>query len=57
VLEVVVTVRVLVPEPLGTGFVLKVAFTPAGSGPKLKLTLPAKPFDGVRDSAKLVPFP
>jgi hypothetical protein len=51
VLEGVVTVRMLVPEPLGTGFVLKVAFAPAGSPPTLRLTLPAKPFDGVRDSA------
>jgi hypothetical protein len=47
VLEAVVTVSVLVPDPLGIGFVLKAAFTPAGSAPKLKLTLPAKPFDGV----------
>jgi hypothetical protein len=51
VLEGVVTVRVLVPEPLGTGFVLRVAFAPAGSPATLKLTLPAKPFDGVRDRA------
>jgi hypothetical protein len=51
VLEAVVTLRVLLPDPPGTGFMLKVAFTPAGSGPKLKVTLPAKPFDGVRDSA------
>jgi hypothetical protein len=50
VLEVVVTVRVLLPDPPGTGFVLKVAFTPTGSGYKLKVTPPAKPFDGVRDS-------
>jgi hypothetical protein len=57
VLEVVVTVRVLLPDPPGTGFVLKVAFTPTGSGYKLKVTPPAKPFDGVRDSVKLVPFP
>jgi hypothetical protein len=47
VLEVVVMVRVLVPEPPAIGFVLKIAFTPAGSAPKLKLTLLAKPFDGV----------
>jgi hypothetical protein len=51
VLEAVVTVRVLVPEPLGIGFVLKVAFTPEGSVPTLKLTLPAKPFDGVSVTA------
>jgi hypothetical protein len=47
VLEVVVTLRVLLPDPPGTGFVLNVAFTPAGSALKLKLTLPAKPPDGV----------
>jgi hypothetical protein len=47
VLEVVVTLRVLLPEPPVIGFVLKVAFTPAGSPPTLKLTLLAKPFDGV----------
>ena len=47
VLEVGVTVRVLVPEPLGIGFLLKVAVTPVGSGSRLKVTLPAKPFDGV----------
>ena len=46
-LEAVVTLKVLVPEPLGIGFVPKVAFTPAASVPGLTLTLPVKPFDGV----------
>jgi len=47
VLALVVMLRVLVPEPLLTGFGLNVALAPAGSALKLKLTGPLKPPDGV----------
>jgi len=39
--------RVLVPEPLGIELGLNVALAPAGSALKLKLTVLAKPPDGV----------
>ena len=37
----------LVPEPSLIGFVLNVALAPEGSPLTLKVTLPAKPPDGV----------
>lgn len=46
-LELVVMLRVLVPEPPLMGFVLNVALAPEGSPLTLKLTLPVKPPDGV----------
>jgi hypothetical protein len=55
-LEVGVTVRVLVPEPLGIVFVLSVAVASEGGG-ALKLTLPAKPFVGATVTVKLAGVP
>jgi hypothetical protein len=46
VLELVVTVIVLVPEPPGIEFGLNVALAPEGSPLALKLTAPVKPPDG-----------
>jgi hypothetical protein len=46
VLELVVTLMLLVPEPPLIGFVPKLAVAPVGSPLALKVTLPVKPFSG-----------
>lgn len=46
VLELVVTLMVLLPEPPVMGFGLNVALAPDGSPLALKVTLPVKPFTG-----------
>jgi hypothetical protein len=51
-----VTVKMLVPEPLGIVFVLSVAVASEGGG-ALKLTLPAKPFVGATVTTKLAGSP
>jgi hypothetical protein len=47
VLELVVTLIVLFPEPPLIGFVLNVALAPEGRPLTLKLTLPVKPPEAV----------
>jgi hypothetical protein len=47
VLVLVVTLMVLLPEPLLIGFGLKLALAPEGSPVALKVTLPVKPPEGV----------
>ena len=47
VLELVVTLRVLLPEPPVIGFGLKLPLAPEGSPLTLNVTLPLKPPDGV----------
>jgi hypothetical protein len=57
VLELVVTLMVLFPEPFVIGFGLKVAVTPEGKPDANRLTLPVKPPEGVTEIVVFPPLP